>query len=52
MSGQKAREPDGSTQPSLSEAASEARALAARCDVTVQDVIDTLRAAREARERA
>ncbi|WP_157951279.1 hypothetical protein [Streptomyces sp. DH-12] len=51
MSGRRTGGPDGSKELSLSEAASEARALAARGDVTVEDVVHALRSVREARER-
>lgn len=43
---------DGAAALSPREAAVEARALAARGDVTADDVTDVLRAVREARERA
>ncbi|MFB9350628.1 hypothetical protein ACFFUA_24850 [Streptomyces heliomycini] len=50
----KEREPragDEETAPSPAEATVEARALAARGDVTAEDVVGVLRAVREARAR-
>ncbi|MFI1419618.1 hypothetical protein ACH4VX_16765 [Streptomyces sp. NPDC020731] len=52
MNGQGTGGPDGAAALSPHAAAVEARALATRGDVTPDDVIDVLRAVREARKRA
>ncbi|GHH90750.1 hypothetical protein [Streptomyces capillispiralis] len=52
MNGRDSRGRDEEAALSPAEAAVEARALAARGDVTADDVADVLRAVREARERA
>ncbi|OKK07443.1 hypothetical protein AMK33_20740 [Streptomyces sp. CB02400] len=53
VNGRGSRGPDGEAAAlSPAEAAVEARALAARGEVTADDVTDVLRAVREARERA
>ncbi|MDT0403297.1 MULTISPECIES: hypothetical protein [Streptomyces] len=52
MNGREPRVRDEEAVLSPAEAAVEAGALAARGDVTADDVVDVIREAREARERA
>lgn len=52
MKGREPRAGDGEAEPSPAGAAVETRGIAARGEVTADDVVDVLHAVREARERA